>query len=71
MSVGPYVAADGTVLTDNLVAELAADADAGLAGTTLTREPAPWHRQEPMESRSLRAGLRARTVLGASQNRSE
>jgi hypothetical protein len=58
MSSPQYVAADGTVLTDDLVAELSAEADAGLAGVTLMREAAPWHRKEPMETRSLRAPAR-------------
>jgi hypothetical protein len=55
MTTTHYIAADGTVLTDDLVAELAAEAESGLASTELTREPAPWHRKEPMETRSLRA----------------
>ena len=71
MTVGPHVAADGTVLTDNLEAELAAEADAGLAGTTLAREPAPWRRQESMESLSMRSGIGPHSDGSASQNRSE
>jgi hypothetical protein len=58
MTTTQYVAVDGTILTDDLVAELAAEADAGLAGVELSREPAPWHRREPMVTRSVRVPSR-------------
>ena len=63
MTNTPYIAADGTILTDDLVAELAAEADAGLAGVDLSREPAPWHRKEPMVTRSVRVPGRLWTLV--------
>jgi hypothetical protein len=47
MASTPSVAADGTVLTDELVTELAAEAEAGLADVELSPEPPPWHHKEP------------------------
>jgi predicted DNA binding CopG/RHH family protein len=54
MTTTPYVAADGTILTEDLVAELAQEAEAGLVDVELSHEPAPWHRKEPMVTRSVR-----------------
>ena len=54
----PHIAADGTVLTDELVAELASEANAGFPPSALSREPAPWHRKEPMITRSVRVPTR-------------
>lgn len=51
-----YIAADGTVLTDELVEELAAEAENGFANSVLTPvEGRPWEtRTEPMRTRSVR-----------------
>lgn len=55
MNNNTHVAADGTVLTDELIARLAGEAEAGFPNSELTREePAPWRRQEPMETHSIR-----------------
>jgi hypothetical protein len=54
MSTQKYVAADGTVLTDEVVEDLAREAEHGFPDADLTDEPAPWSRPEPMETHSLR-----------------
>ena len=55
-----FIAADGTVMTPELVAELATEAEQGFPNSTL--EPAsgrPWeHYSEPMTSKSVRAPRR-------------
>lgn len=49
-----YVAADGTVLTDDVIADLAQEAEQGFPESELTAEPAPWTRRAPMETHSVR-----------------
>jgi len=49
-----FIAADGTPLDDELIKELAAEAEQGFPNSDLTNEPAPWSRREPMETHSLR-----------------
>lgn len=50
-----WIAADGTVLTDALVEELADEAEAGFPNSTLTPELSPWRKPPAMAARSLRA----------------
>lgn len=49
-----HTAADGTVLTDKVIAELAEEAERGFPDSELTAEPAPWTKPEPMETHSVR-----------------
>jgi len=49
-----FIAADGTPLDDELIKELAAEAERGFPHSDLTNEPAPWSRRQPMETHSLR-----------------
>lgn len=49
-----YIAGDGTVLTNDLVKELAAEAEQGFPDSELTDEPSPCQRRQPMETHSLR-----------------
>lgn len=42
-----YIAADGTILTDEVIGDLAHEAETGLAGCELTAPPAPWKVTEP------------------------
>ncbi|WP_010118370.1 hypothetical protein [Corynebacterium nuruki] len=39
-----YVAADGAVLTDAVIAELAQEAEQGFRNSELTAEASPWRR---------------------------
>ena len=50
-----HIAADGTVLTDKVIAELAEEAERGFPDSELTAEPAPWTKPQPMETHSVRA----------------
>lgn len=50
----PNTAVDGTVLTNDLIKELASVAEQGLPDSELTDEPSPWQQHEPMETHSLR-----------------
>ena len=58
-----HIAADGTALTDELVAQLADEANTGFANSQLTGEPSPWRRREPMETHSIRVPARLWTLL--------
>lgn len=49
-----YVAADGTVLTDAVIAELTQEAEQGFPHSELTAEAPPWKRPAPMETHSVR-----------------
>ncbi|QIM15814.1 ribbon-helix-helix protein, CopG family [Leucobacter insecticola] len=59
-----YVAADGTVLTDEVIAQLAREAELGFPNSKLSRdEVAPWKRREPMETHSIRVPARLWALL--------
>ena len=49
-----YIAADGTVLTNEFVKELAAEAEQGFPESELNDELSPWQQRQPMETHSLR-----------------
>ena len=64
MNTAEHIAADGTVLTDELVSQLAGEAEAGFPNSVLTSEdPAPWRRREPMETHSVRVPARLWALL--------
>lgn len=59
-----HIGADGTELTDELVSQLADEADAGFTNSQLTGdEPSPWRRREPMETHSIRVPARLWELL--------
>lgn len=58
-----FIAADGTPLDDELIKELAKEAEQGFPNSELTNESAPWSRRQPMETRSLRVPSRLWELL--------